>query len=154
MLTDIIKPENIAISHDKKNFDQVLSDLVDLMNAEKQEKENVKVFLKSQEKLISSALGKGVILFRVWPVEINNSQFTLEFFPDGCDIEVFDDETIKIAVLLAAPKNCEKIYHENLVSLLRLLNETSLRDDFLKCSEPDEIISLIKEEEEESEQSA
>jgi len=153
MLTDIIKPENIAISHEKKNFEQILNDLVDLMNAEKHEKENVKFFLKSQEKLISSALGKGVILFRVWPVEINNSQFTLEIFPEGCNVEVFDDETIKIAVLLAAPKNCEKIYHDNLVSLLRILNETSLRDDFLKCSESEEIINLIREEEEESEQS-
>jgi len=122
--------------------------LVDIEN-----KDEIFNLLIEQEELLTSLLGKGVIFFRAWPVHIEKIKIILGIFPKGCDIEAFDDENIKIAVLLAASKEHEKQYHSSLISILRMLNDTSLREDFIECKTTEEVIELIKKEEEEIEAS-
>ncbi|MBN2363437.1 PTS sugar transporter subunit IIA [candidate division WOR-3 bacterium] len=153
MISDLLKPESVIISNEKFNFENALEALIEVIEINPESKPALKDLLIKREELISSRLGKGVMIFRAWPVEADNAYFSLGIFPEGLDVETFDGEDIKIAGLLAAPKNREHDYHENLVSVLRLFNENSLRDDLLLCEDASKIIELIKEEETEFEKS-
>lgn len=151
MISNNIKVENITICNEKKKFEEVLKLLVDILDVEN--KNEIFNFLIKQEVLLTSLLGKGVLFFRAWPTNIKKLKIILGIFPTGCDIEAFDEENIKIAVLLAASKEDEEIYHNNLISILRMLNDTSLREDFIECKTAEEVIELIRKEEEEIESS-
>ncbi|MBN1149728.1 PTS sugar transporter subunit IIA [candidate division WOR-3 bacterium] len=151
MICELLKPENIIISNDNLNFEQTLDSLVSVLALRSETKNLWKDFLLKREELISSRLGKGVMIFRAWPVQTDRVYFSLGIFPQGLEIETFDGEKIKIAGLLAAPKENESEYHENLVSVLRLFNENSLRDDLILSQEPSKILQLIKDEESELE---
>ncbi|MBN1620626.1 PTS sugar transporter subunit IIA [candidate division WOR-3 bacterium] len=153
MISDLLKPESVIISEERLNFDNVLEALIGVLDTEPDSKISLKDFLIKREELLSSKLGKGVVIFRAWPAPIENTFFSLGIFHAGLDIEPFDGEDIKIAGLLTAPKERETEYHEYLVSVLRLFNENSLRDDLLLSREPSKIIELINEEETEFEKS-
>jgi mannitol/fructose-specific phosphotransferase system IIA component (Ntr-type) len=151
MLTDILKEPNITICPERKDYLQVIQCLIDLVDIDHDQQQLIINFLNSNEKLTSSTLGKGVMLFKAWPVSIKSTCCSLVIFPNGCEIEAFDDQNITICGLIAAPQENEQQYHQLLISWLRMLNESSLRDDFIECSTPQDVITLIREEEKEIE---
>ncbi|KQC12663.1 MAG: hypothetical protein APR63_02155 [Desulfuromonas sp. SDB] len=151
MLTDILKEQNITICQEKMDYPQVIQCLIDLVDIDQDQQQQIVNFINSNEKLTSSTLGKGVMLFKAWPVQIQSTHCSLLIFPQGCEIEAFDDQIITICGLIAAPQEKEQQYHQLLISWLRMLNESSLRDDFIECDTPQEVINLIREEEKEIE---
>ena len=142
-----------AISIDLKALEkkEVLCEMVDLLVAsgsiKKTEKAEIIRKLEEREILGSTGIGKGVAIPHAKCPKIKKMVSAFGITKSGVDYKSLDGEVTYIFFLLIAPGETPGPHLKALAKISRLLDDKFVRDRLRSAKSPNEILKIIKEEE-------
>jgi mannitol/fructose-specific phosphotransferase system IIA component (Ntr-type) len=145
MLTDYIAEDKVLLNVDDTSYKGVLLSMLE-KSAETDGAGIVeKIF--EREKVMPTALGKGLFLPRVILREKPRSEVIIAVNSKGLTFEDYGAQTASIIMLFLFSAHDD--YGALLAQSLRLLTDDCLRTDLLKSKKPVDVIKSIREWEEE-----
>jgi len=100
-----------------------------------------------REKVMPTALGKGIFLPRVVLDNIKRTEIFITVNHDGIVFDDYGTAVANVIMLLLLSKKDD--YVALLAQCLRLLNDDCLRSDLLHCRKADDVIKVISDWEKE-----
>ncbi len=135
-------------SVDKKN---VIIELVDMLeksgSVKKKEKNEILKKIQERENLGSTGIGKGVAIPHAKCACVKKLVASFGISQTGIDFKSLDGEKTHIFFLLIAPGDNPGPHLKALAKISRLLDDKFIRERFLSSKNPQEILKIIKEEE-------
>ena len=145
MLADYVDEHKVLLNVDERSYRGMLLKLLE-KSVEKDSAVIVDKILK-REKVMPTALGKGIFLPRVVLKEKPKSEVVIAVNPKGLTFEDYGTATASIIMLFLFSENDD--YAAVLAQSLRLLTDDCLRRDLIKSKKPNDVIKAIREWEEE-----
>lgn len=145
MLADYIAEDKVLLHVDERSYKGILLRMLD----ESGRKDGVSIVEKilEREKIMPTALGKGLFLPRVILEEMPRSEVVIAVNAKGLTFEDYGNQTASIIMLFLLSEKDD--YAALLAQCLRLLTDDCLRMDLLKSKKPRDVIKAIREWEEE-----
>lgn len=145
MLADYLEEGNILLNFEERSYRQALLKML----SKSVERNNLQIVdeILERENIMSTAMGKGVFLPRVIVTDKSKSEVIIAVNPNGLSFEDHGTSTANIIMLFLFSKNND--YAAILAQSLRMLNDDSLRADFLESRNAGDVIKAIREWEEE-----
>lgn len=150
-ISDFIDPDAIEINLKGKTKDEILEELVDLVvnSGKVNDKEKILTAVIEREKLCSTGFENGVAIphpRQGHPDVVGELVAAFGRSSDGIDFDALDGEPVYIFFLLCAPSDSEHL--KALAKLSRFLKKKSCRERLIAAQSPEEILTIIEEEEE------
>ena len=145
MLADYLDKHKILLNVTAKNYRDMLLHMLET-SAEK-DKLCVVDKIMEREKIMSTAIGKGIFLPRAVLKAKSRTEVIIATNPSGLSFEDYGPARACIIVLFLFAENDDPA--AVLAQTLRLLNDDTLRSDILECITPSDVIKAISEWEEE-----
>ncbi len=139
MVAEFLDTEKILIDFRENTYRAALHRMVGL-SAEKNVEEVLERIL-SREKVMPTAVGKGIFLPRAIIAEKSRSEIIMAFSHAGLVFEDYGTSVANVIMLFVFSRNddCAAI----LAQSLRLLNDDSLRTALYGCKKPADVITAI-----------
>lgn len=141
-----------AVTADLKsqNKEEVIGELVGLLYKAKKIKNREKVIkiLMEREELGSTGIGQGIAIPHGKSDTVNNIVAAFGVSKRGIDFDALDGELVYLIFLLIAPPDLAGIHLKALAKISRLLKDKFFRQALRNATDVDEIIKIIKEEDE------
>ena len=145
MLSRYLKPGNILLNATGNNYRELLSMMLAKSSITDVSGTVDKIF--EREKVMPTALGKGIFLPRVVLDSIERTEIFITVNHDGLVFDDYGTTVANVVMLLLLSK--EDDYTALLAQCLRLLNDDCLRSDLLHCRKVEDVIKTISDWEEE-----
>jgi mannitol/fructose-specific phosphotransferase system IIA component (Ntr-type) len=145
MLRDYVEERKVLLNVDAKTYEGTLMKMLD--KSVEKEAESIVQKILQREKIMPTALGKGIFLPRVVLKAKPKSEVIIAVNSHGLSFEDYGMVTASIIMLFLFSENDN--YAALLAQSLRLLTDDSLRSDLIKCRKPKDVIKAIREWEEE-----
>ena len=142
-----------AISTDLKSNEKngVISEMVELLvssgSIKKAEKDEILTKLQERETLGSTGIGKGVAIPHAKCPKIKKMTAAFGISKSGLDFKSLDGELTHIFFLLIAPGETPGPHLKALAKISRLLDDKFIRDRLRAAKGAQDIVKIIKEEE-------
>ena len=149
-ISKFLKPEAIIMKMKAKEKIAAIKELVDCMVVGKlvsNGEEFVKALAK-RENLESTGIGNGIAIPHARTNAVNDLVLAFARSDQGVDFSSIDGKSSHLIFLIASPENKKSEYIMALAKLSRLLRKQLVRDQLKKAGNPDEILSIIQENEE------
>jgi nitrogen PTS system EIIA component len=132
-----------------ENIDKetVLNELIVLMS-ESGAVKNPEDFKKSvfeRENIMSTSIGLGIAIPHVRLDSITEMIMAVGVCPNGIDYNAFDDQSVKIIIMIAAPEGTQRQYLSLLAKIALLLKNSTIRESIILSKTPEEIFNILKE---------
>lgn len=108
----------------------------------------VRAFLEREAKG-STGIGNGIAIPHVRSEQVQELEYVMGNSQEGVDFESLDGEPVHIIFLMIAPAGSHGIHIKALARVSRILNDEALRLRLRRALDPDEVVRLIAEREEE-----
>lgn len=145
MLADFIAEDKVLLHVDEGSYRGILLRMLD--KGGRKDGASIVEKILEREKIMPTALGKGLFLPRVTLKEMPRSKVVIAVNPKGLTFEDYGNQTASIIMLFLLSENDD--YAALLAQSLRLLTDDCLRMDLLKSKKPRDVIKAIREWEEE-----
>jgi fructose-specific phosphotransferase system IIA component len=148
-ITEFLSKDCIKIGLKSKAKKEVLEELVDVLAAagKVSEKKKVLQVLLEREELGSTGIGQGVAIPHGKTDVVENLIAAFGLSREGCQFDTLDGDPVHIFFMLLAPYNASGIHLKSLAKISGLLKDKYFRKGLINCQTPDEVISIISEEE-------
>jgi PTS system nitrogen regulatory IIA component len=149
-ILDVLKKENIVINLKAKDKKGVLDELVAPVanSAGASHDELVKVLME-RERLGSTGIGGGIGIPHGKLKGLQSLTLGFGLSRQGVDFESMDGRSTHIFFLLLTPESSAGLHLKLLARISRLLKNDELKGRLLKVEEPEEVLTIISEEDEE-----
>lgn len=145
MLADYIDERKVLLNVDERSYQGTLLKMLE----KSVEKDGAVIAQKilEREKIMPTALGKGIFLPRVVLMEKPKSEVIIAVNSKGLAFDDYGTATASIIMLFLFSENDN--YAAVLAQSLRLLTDDSLRSDLIRSKKPKDVIKAIREWEKE-----
>jgi len=149
-ISEFLKPEAIIMEMKSREKIAALRELVDNMVASKavENGEEFQKALAKRENLESTGIGDGIAIPHARTDAVNNLVLAFARSEKGVDFSAIDGKPSHLIFLIASPINKKSEYIMALAKLSRLLRKQEVRQLLKKASNPEEILDIIKKNEE------
>ena len=141
-----------AVTADLKsqNKKEAIEELVGLLYKAKKikSKEKVVKILIEREKLGSTGIGQGIAIPHGKSSGVTNIIAAFGVSKNGVNFDALDGESVYLIFLLIAPPDLAGVHLKALAKISRLLKDKFFRQALRNAASVDEIIKIIKEEDE------
>ena len=144
MLAEYLDEKRIIFDLTAKSYQQAIEGLLKVSEVDTKQ---IIEQIMARESIMSTALGKGVALPRAILDDQEKTQVIMGIVPKGLKLRSFDFAPVKIIILHLFAKNDD--HATILAQTLRLMNDDNLKNEIINCRNAENVISLIKEWEEE-----
>jgi mannitol/fructose-specific phosphotransferase system IIA component (Ntr-type) len=103
--------------------------------------------LIAREKAVSTGMEHGVALPHASVEILDHPLASLGIVPDGVNFQSQDNQPAKLLMLLAIPKKSLQIHIRTLAAVAHLLNFEEMRQALLSARSAQEVLRIIREEE-------
>lgn len=145
MLADYLDTKKIVLDLDAQDLRQALVKMLSI--SDEQKHDALLDDMMTRESLMSTVLGKGVAVPRIVIEGKKKTEVIIGLSKKGIDMKSFDRVPVRIVMLHLLASSDD--YASILAQSLRLLNDESLRNDLLTCKNQEEIITTMRQWEEE-----
>ena len=145
MLADYIAEQKVLLNMDETSYKGVLLSMLDVSTED--DCAGIVEKILDREKIMPTALGKGLFLPRVILKEKPKSEVIIAVNSKGLTFEDYGAQTASIIMLFLFSEHDD--HAALLAQSLRLLTDDCLRTDLLKSKKPKDVIKAIREWEEE-----
>ncbi|MGB3082015.1 MAG: PTS sugar transporter subunit IIA [Candidatus Omnitrophota bacterium] len=150
-MVELLDPKAISVDLKSEDKDEILSELVDLLIAsggvKKPDKKDILSKLKDREVLGSTGIGKGIGIPHAKCANVKKMIAALAISKKGVDFKSLDGEPTYILFLLLAPGEAPGPHLKALAKISRLLDDKFVRDRLRGAKDSQEMLKIIKEEE-------
>ena len=149
-ISEFLKPKAIIMDIKSKEKLAVIEELVNYMVAKKFVKngKDLLAALAKRENLESTGIGNGIAIPHARTDSVKDMLLAFARSPHGVDFSSIDGKPSYLIFLIASPENKKSEYIMTLAKLSRLLRKQEVRDKLKEAGSPDEVLTIIKENEE------
>lgn len=149
-ISEFLKPETIIMKMKSREKIAALKELVDNMVANKsvENGEEFQKALAKRENLESTGIGDGIAIPHARTDAVKGLILAFARSEEGVDFSAIDGKPSHLIFLIASPENKKSEYIMALAKLSRLLRKKEVRQLLKKAGNPDEILDIIKKNEE------
>ena len=150
-LSDILNQNHVIPDLKAKDKKGVLAELVDVIVSSDPtlDKNSLVKVLLERERLGSTGIGGGIGIPHGKMKDLDSLVLGFGLSRRGVDFESLDGKPAHIFFLLVTPENSTGLHLKLLARISRILKNEHFKDRLLGASDRDEILSIIKEEDEE-----
>jgi mannitol/fructose-specific phosphotransferase system IIA component (Ntr-type) len=147
-LSDILGEKNVSVALSSTERLAILRELVGLLGAEDEnrEEEILKAVL-SREEIQTTGIGYGIAIPHGKADITPPILASLGISTEPVDYGSVDGEPVRIFILMVSRLDVTGPHVQALAHAARLLGHRAFREALLACSEPGEVLDLIREEE-------
>lgn len=144
-ITELLKPESIALGISAGSKDDVINQLVALMEkgGRLKDKNGYKEGILAREALGSTAIGEGIAIPHAKVAAVKEPGLAAAVVPDGVDYEAFDGSLANLIFMIAAPEGEADTHLEALSRLSTLLMVPGFKDALIGAKSKEEFLSVI-----------
>ncbi len=149
-ISKFLKPDAIIMEMKAKEKIAAIKELVNCMVVCKLVS-NGEEFLKAlakRENLESTGIGNGIAIPHARTNAVKDLVLAFARSNQGVDFSSIDGKSSHLIFLIASPENKKSEYIMALAKLSRLLRKQPVREQLIKAGNPEEILSIIKKNEE------
>lgn len=149
-ISDFLRSKAIVMEIKAKDKIEVLNELVEHMVSHKLVK-NGEEFVKAlakRENLESTGIGDGIAIPHARTNAVQDLVLAFARSPHGVDFSSIDGKPSYLIFLIASPENKKSEYIMALAKLSRLLRKQTVREKLRNAKSPDEVLTVIKQNEE------
>lgn len=149
-ILDVLQKETVVIDLKSKDKPGVLNELVTPVAriSNSSHEEMVKVLME-RERLGSTGIGGGIGIPHGKLKDLQNLLLGFGLSRDGVDFESMDGKPTYLFFLLITPEDSTDLHLKLLARISRLLKKEPFKELLLKATSPEEVISIIREEDNE-----
>jgi PTS system fructose-specific IIC component len=149
-ISEFLKPKAIIMDIKSREKLEVIEELVGYMVAKKFVKNGKELLaaLAKRENLESTGIGNGIAIPHARTDSVKDVLLAFARSPHGVDFSSIDGKPSYLIFLIASPENKKSEYIMTLAKLSRLLRKQDVREKLKNAGSPDEILTIIKENEE------
>ncbi len=148
-ISDILSTDVIAVNLDTADKEDAIKKVIDL--AAKSGKildvEKVSKTIFEREKLVSTGVGKGFAIPHGKTDAIEDVVAAFAITKEPIDFDSIDGEPVRYIFLLIGKENLLNTHIKLLSRISRLMNKDEFRERLLDAVNPEEVLSIFKEEE-------
>ncbi len=150
-ITELLKPESIALGISAGSKDDVINQLVSLMEngGRLNDKAGYKEGILAREALGSTAIGEGIAIPHAKVAAVKEPGLAAVVAPDGVDYEAFDGSLANLIFMIAAPEGEADTHLEALSRLSTLLMVPGFKDSLIAAKSKEEFLGVIDKAEKE-----
>ncbi|HOV21977.1 MAG TPA: PTS sugar transporter subunit IIA [Candidatus Ratteibacteria bacterium] len=148
-ITDFLDKRCVIIGMRSRTKKEAIKELLTKLKENgfiKDEKEILETVME-REKLGSTGIGQGIAVPHAKSDQIENLVAALGISKTGIDFNSLDGEQVNIVFLVLAPTKSVGLHLKALAKIARLLKDRVFRNALKDAQSPEEIIDLIKEDE-------
>lgn len=144
-ITELLKPESIALGVVSNSKEQAIDQMIDLMDKGGRivDKAGYKEGILAREQLGSTAIGEGIAIPHAKVAAVKEPGLAAMVVPDGVDYDAFDGSLANILFMIAAPEGGADTHLEALSRLSTLLMVPGFKDSLIQAKSKEEFLSVI-----------
>lgn len=148
-LSKQISPNRIILNLASRTKEDAIRELVQAVSLSHKirDKEELVKRVLEREEIEATGIGEGVAIPHARTDAVEGICVCLGISPKGIDYGAIDDKPVHILVLLAASESAHEAYLNTLSCVASLFNNSKVRQDIIKCTEPNQVLRLLKERE-------
>lgn len=149
-ISDFLKSQAIVMEIKAKDKIKALNELVEHMVVNKFVRDG-EAFVKAlakRENLESTGIGDGIAIPHARTDAVQDLILAFARSPQGVDFSSIDGKPSYLIFLIASPENKKSEYIMALAKLSRLLRKQIVREKLRNAKNPDEIMTIVKQNEE------
>jgi len=151
-LADILRGESILLNFRAPDKWRAIESLVDVLiergRCKKGQRKPILDALVAREQIASTGMEHGVALPHASVQVLEEPVAALGISPAGIQFQSADGKPAKLIMLLAIPKRNVQMHVRTLAGVARLMNYEEMRSALLGARTPDEVVKIIRHEEE------
>ncbi len=149
-ISNFLKPEAVIMEMNANEKLAAIRELVEFMVSKNIARDHEQLFeaLAKRENLESTGIGDGIAIPHARTNAVDDVVLVFARSSAGIDFSSIDGKPSHIVFLIASPENKKSEYIIALAKLSRLLRKMSVRDQLRNASNPQEVIDIIKKNEE------
>ena len=149
-ISALLSPQKIFVDTDVSSKKKLL-ELIANITADQTQLSESTIYnnLLNRERLGSTGIGGGIGIPHGKMKDLDSLVLGFGLSRKGVDFESLDGEPAHIFFLLVTPENSTGLHLKLLARISRILKNEPFKDRLLDASDRDEILSIIKEEDEE-----
>lgn len=149
-LLDFLPKGAIQLDLQSQAKKEVLKELVNLLTSAHKIRNPEKILeaLSEREELGSTGIGQGIAIPHGKSDSVKEVVAALGISKKGIDFDALDGEPVYLFFMLVAPSNAAGIHLKILAKISRLLKDKFFRQALRESKNPEEVLKLIKEENE------
>ena len=146
-LSNTLKEQNIIFSLNSNNRSEAIQELLNRLLELDYLTATVKLyaFIDNQDKLINSAVGRGIAYHYSTSIEIDNQLAVLGISKNGIDYNSPDGQKVHFILLILDTKEESNLHRKLITRFQHFINDSNLRSSIIDCSSEKELISLIND---------
>ena len=148
-IADYINVETIDLNLKAKNKNVIIKELFENIKKSGQV-ENEELALEdlyTRENMGSTGIGKNVAVPHAKTEAVRELTVTLGISKNGIEYDAIDNENVNIFFMFLCPKNEAQEYLRVLARISRMIKEDKFRENLIKAKTKEEIIEIIRNEE-------
>lgn len=98
-----------------------------------------------RESLMSTSIGLGIAIPHVRLESVSEMCMAIGVLKEGIDYQAFDDQQVRIIIMIAAPAGTHRQYLSLLAKLVLLLKNPAIRDAILTAQDPKQVFDILRE---------
>lgn len=144
-ITELLKPESIALNVTANSKEEAIDCLVNLMDqgGHLKDKAGYKKGILAREELGSTAVGDGIAIPHAKVAAVGEPGLAAITLPEGVDYEAFDDSLANLIFMIAAPDGEADTHLEALSKLSTLLMNPGFKEGLLAAKTTEEFLGVI-----------
>lgn len=148
-LADLLNEDLIKIPLEKKDKDDVIAELIDLLVASGKikNKEIVYKAVMEREKVMSTGVGDGVAIPHGKAEGVDDVMAAFGITKEEIDFQSIDEKPVHLVFLLVASTEATGPHLKALSRVSRLLNKKEFRNKLLDANSSLEVMEMIRDEE-------
>jgi len=149
-ILDILDKESIITELKGVSKKQVLEELIEALLEKRPhlDRDHLMKVLLERERLGSTGIGDGIAIPHGKLKDLDQLALSFGKSTRGVDFESMDGKPVHLFFLLVAPESCAGIHLRALAKIARLLKNGSVRKRLGAVSTPEEVYSVIQQEDE------
>ena len=151
ILTQILEPACIKVPLQGKNKEAVITELVDILNADGslQDKDSVLQAVLAREQTRSTGIGSGIAIPHGKCKGVRELVMAMGISPQGVDFQSIDEKPVYIVVLLVSPLDKTGPHIQALARISRLMLDEDFKNKIQHSTSAQELYDLISSKESE-----
>lgn len=152
-VSELLKIENIVPELKAENKEEVLKELTEVITSNTSSLNFEKTFetVQERENLCSTAMDEGVAIPHGKLHGLSNSVIAFGRSRKGIDFDSLDNKPTSLFIMILSPENSSKKHIQALAKISNIFKTSDFRNNILKSDTAEEILGLIKEEDESKE---
>ncbi len=152
-VSELLKIENIVPELKAENKEEVLKELTEVITSNTSSLNFEKTFetVQERENLCSTAMDEGVAIPHGKLHGLSNSVIAFGRSRKGIDFDSLDNKPTSLFIMILSPENSSNKHIQALAKISNIFKTSDFRNNILKSDTAEEILGLIKEEDESKE---